>query len=162
GHVSEYFVKDDKGWRTNYYGNVLTGSGLRGGESGKPWRGFDPSAKNRHWAIPSALTELIDEDLSGLSQHQKLDRLYELGHIKIVPGEAWPMYERYLRPEDGAPVPDIWAYEPYTQGTVFGTEEGIDEDVRWLAPRDPERLGYETQKPVALLKRIIAASSDPG
>jgi hypothetical protein len=23
GHVNEYFVKDSKGWRTNYYGNVL-------------------------------------------------------------------------------------------------------------------------------------------
>ncbi len=28
--------------RTNYYGNVLTGSGTRNGESGKPWRDFDP------------------------------------------------------------------------------------------------------------------------
>ncbi len=37
GHVDEYFVKDERGYRTNYYGNVLTGSGLRGGEgSGKP------------------------------------------------------------------------------------------------------------------------------
>lgn len=27
GHVKQYFVRDEKGWRTNYYGNVLTGSG---------------------------------------------------------------------------------------------------------------------------------------
>src|ERR1019366_473137 len=40
------------GWHTNYYGNVLTGSGTRNGESGQPWQGFDPTAKNRHWAIP--------------------------------------------------------------------------------------------------------------
>ena len=26
---------------TNYYGNVLTGSGTRNGESGRPWRGFN-------------------------------------------------------------------------------------------------------------------------
>ena len=30
GHVEQYFVQDGQGWRTNYYGNVLTGSGLRG------------------------------------------------------------------------------------------------------------------------------------
>jgi DNA modification methylase len=45
GHVEKYFVKDEKGYRTNYYGNVLTGSGIRGGESGKKWKGFDPTAK---------------------------------------------------------------------------------------------------------------------
>lgn len=162
GHVEEHFVKDAKGWRTDYYGNVLTGSGIRNGESGKPWKGFDPSAKGRHWAVPGALVEDLDEDLSELGQHEKLDRLYELGHITITPGEAWPMYQRYLKPGDGPLAPDIWAFQPYTSGTVFGTDMGIDEDVRWLSPRDQERLGYPTQKPMCLLKRIISASSNPG
>lgn len=31
--------------------------------------------------------------------------------------------------------------------------------MRWLAPRDQERLGYPTQKPEGLLNRIIQASS---
>jgi site-specific DNA-methyltransferase (adenine-specific) len=138
----------------------LTGSGTRNGESGKPWRGFDPTAKGRHWAIPGAVLEEIDEDLSQLSTHQKLDRLYELGYIKIERGQAWPLYERYLKSTDGQPISDLWTYQPYTNGTVFGTDDGIDEDVRWLSTRDSERLGYPTQKPVGLLKRIIAASSD--
>jgi DNA modification methylase len=162
GHVEEYFIKDEHGWRTNYYGNVLTGSGLRKGESGQPWHGFDPSAKGRHWAIPGTILESVEEDLSGMSQHEKLDRLYELGHIKIVKGQAWPIYERYITPTDGQNVPDIWAYQPYTDGTVFGTDKGIDEDVRWLSPRDQERLGYPTQKPEALLERIISSSSRKG
>jgi DNA modification methylase len=163
GHVERYFVQDDKGWRTDYYGNVLTGSGLRGGESGQPWRGFDPSAKGRHWAIPGGLIDDLDEDVSNLSQHEKLDRLYELGQIKIVPGEAWPIYERYLQPEDGQAVGDIWAYQPYTEGTLFGSGEAIDADVRWLSSADrTERTGYETQKPVGLLARIIRASSNEG
>ena len=85
GHVEEYFVQDEQGWKTNYYGNVLTGSGLRNGESGQPWQGIDPSEKGRHWAIPGKLVEDINEDLSDLSQHQKLDRLLELGYIKIIP-----------------------------------------------------------------------------
>jgi DNA modification methylase len=161
GHVEEYLVKNERGWHTNYYGNVLTGSGLRGGESGQPWRGIDPSAKGRHWAIPRALVDEVGEDLSGLGQHEKLDRLFELGYIKIEPGAAWPMYEHYLDPAQGLAVPDIWAFQPYTGGTVFGTEEGIDEDVRWLAPRDQERLGYQTQKPEGLLERIIEASTGP-
>jgi DNA modification methylase len=161
GHVEANFVKDEKGWRTNYYGNVLTGSGLRGGESGKPWRGFDPSAKNRHWAIPGVLAEDAGEDLAGLTQHEKLDRLFELGYITIEPGQAWPLYQHYLRPGDGQAVSDLWAFQPYTQKTVFGTDEGIDEDIRWLSPQDKERLGYPTQKPLRLLERIIEASSNP-
>ena len=161
-HVEQYFIKDDQGWHTNYYGNVLTGSGTRNGESGQPWQGFDPTAKNRHWAIPGQIVEDCGEDLSGLTQHQKLDRLLELGFIKILPGQAWPMYEHYLKPGDGVPVPDLWAYQPYTEGTVFESSQGIDADVRWLSPRDKERLGYPTQKPVGLLERILKASSDPG
>jgi len=162
GHVNQHFVLDTRGYRTNYYGNVLTGSGVRNGESGRAWRGFNPTARGRHWAIPGVLLEDIDEDLSHLGQHAKLDKLFDLGFIKIVPGHTWPIYERYLRATDGQPLTDIWAYQPYTNGTVFGTHEGIDEDVRWLSPQDQERLGYPTQKPEALLERIINASSEPG
>lgn len=163
GHVNEYFVSDGHGgYRTNYYGNVLTGSGLRNGESGLPWRGFDPSAKSRHWAIPGAIWEEVGVDPEGLTQHQKLDLLYDRGFIKIVEGQAWPIYERTIRLTDGPAAPDIWAYQPYTDGTVFGTKEGIDADVAWLRPKDAERLGYPTQKPLGLLERIINASSVKG
>jgi len=165
GHVAEHFVKDEKGYRTNYYGNVLTGSGTRGGESGTPWKGFNPTAKGRHWAIPGALIEDLEEegeDFTGMTQHQKLDRLYDLGHITIVEGEAWPMYQRYIKPTDGQVLSDIWAFQPYTSGTVFNSPLGIDEDVRWLSTKHQERLGYPTQKPESLLQRIIAASSNEG
>lgn len=165
GHIKENFIWDTIGYKTNYYGNVLTGSGVRGGESGKPWKGFNPTAKNRHWAIPGALVDdlaAIGEDLSELTQHQKLDRLFELGCITIKEGEAWPIYERYLKKTDGQALPDIWAFQPYTDSTVFNTKEGIDEDVRWLSPKDKERLGYPTQKPEGLLGRIIEASTNEG
>jgi len=140
----------------------LSGSGTRNGESGQPWEGFDPTAKGRHWAIPGRLLEEIDEDLSELGQHEKLDRLLALGHVTITPGEAWPMYQHYITPADGTPVSDLWTFQPYTGGTVFGTDEGVDEDVRWLSTKDQERLGYPTQKPESLLERIISASSLPG
>lgn len=163
GHVKEYFVSDGKGgYRTNYYGNVLTGSGTRTGESGRPWHGIDPTSKGRHWAIPGEIWEQAGVDPSGLTQHQKLDLLLELGFIKFEEGSAWPIYEMSIRADAGPATSDIWAFQPYTEGTVFGSEAGIDEDVRWLSPRDQERLGYPTQKPVGLLRRIIEASSNPG
>ncbi len=163
GHIKENFILDSVGYKTNYYGNVLTGSGVRGGESGATWMGFNPTAKGRHWAVPGAVIEDLDEDLSSLTQHQKLDRLYELGFITITAGEAWPIYNRYLKDTDGQALPDIWAFQPYTKGTVFKKpDEGIDEDVRWLSTQDKERLGYPTQKPEGLLERIINASTNKG
>ncbi len=162
GHITENFIFDGKNYRTDYYGNVLTGSGTRGGESGKSWRGFDPTAKGRHWAIPGAVLEDIEEDLSELTQHEKLDRLFELGYITIKEGEAWPVYGRFLNEKDGQALSDIWAFQPYTQDTVFQTKKGIDEDVRWLSTKDKERLGYPTQKPEGLLERIINASTNEG
>lgn len=161
-HIEENYVEDGEGLRSNFYGNVLTGSGTRGGESGQAWRGFDPTSKGRHWAIPSALLRDVDLDISEMSTLEKLEWLYQNGFIEITKGEAWPSYSHRLRSGDGQPMPDIWAYQPYTEGTVWGTEDGIDADVRWLNPRDKERLGYPTQKPEGLLERIIQASSKPG
>lgn len=62
---------------------------------------------------------------------------------------------------DGQQLPDIWAAQPYTEGTVFGNDEIIDADVAWLGTTDPERLGFQTQKPLGLLKRIIKSSCPP-
>jgi DNA modification methylase len=168
GHVNENFEKKDKVYKTKYYGNVLTGSGIRGGESGKPWKGIDPTSKGRHWAIPKALREdiieLIDSEINfdSLSQHQKLDLLFEYGFIKFHEGQFWPIYEREINDNDGQPMSDLWTYQPYTEGTVFRTKDGIDKDVKWLSPKDKERLGYPTQKPEGLLERIIKSSSNSG
>ncbi len=51
--------------------------------------------------------------------------------------------KQYLHEAEGPPLQDIW------------TDIG-------LGPTAGERLGYQTQKPQALLERIISASSDPG
>jgi len=165
-HVSDHFVQDSKGWKTAYYGNVLTGSGTRNGESGMTWRGFDPTKKGRHWAIPGKLVqelkETTGEDISGLSTLEKLERLYALGYITITKGAAWPEYSLYIDPAQGQPASDVWAFQPYTQNLVWGSDFGIDEDVRWLSPRDAERLGYPTQKPLGLMARIIECCTEPG
>ena len=55
---SYYRQRDDEGRR--YRGSDLHGSGTRGGMSGKPWQGYDPTAYGRHWAVPG---KLISEPL---------------------------------------------------------------------------------------------------
>lgn len=165
GHVDEHLIKGlDGKYRTGYYGNVLTGSGTRKGSSGAIWRGFDPTAKGRHWAIPGKIWDEfeVQPDLKGLSTPEKLELLYNKGLIKITEGDAWPLPNMEVDPARGVAASDIWAFQPYTRGTVFGTKDGVDEDVRWLSTKAAERLGYPTQKPLSLLTRIIEASSNKG
>lgn len=160
GHVETYFKKEDA--RGRYWSNALTGAGTRNGESGKPWRGFNPTAKGRHWAIPGIIAEELGiEDLELL---EKLDAMHEAGFINIPENpDSMPEYRQYLHTSKGVSLQDVWAYQPHTAGCVFGSEECIDQDVRWIGKRgDSERLGYETQKPVGLLARIIDASSKEG
>jgi len=54
-----------------------------------------------------------------------------------------PAYKRYLDEMPGVPLQDLW------------------EDIRPIGASAAERLGYPTQKPLALLERIIKTSSNP-
>jgi DNA modification methylase len=73
---------------------------------------------------------------------ENLDRMYAEGRIEFR-ATGMPVYKRYLDEQPGVSLQDIWT------------------DIR-LTSADKERLGYPTQKPLALLHRIIAASSNPG
>jgi DNA modification methylase len=55
-----------------------------------------------------------------------------------------PRLKRYTDDGVGVPVQDLWT------------------DINRLDSHSEERVGFETQKPIELLERIIAASSDPG
>ncbi len=161
GHVKGRYAKDEEGrYKFTSGGNILTGPGSTGGESGAVWRGFDPTAKKRHWAIPGFLAEQMPPEFRDLGVQAKLEALYQANLIDIKEGNAWPTPVRFLGKEDGAAMQDIWAAQPYTEGTVHGSSEIIDADVAWLGTTSPERLGYPTQKPVGLLKRIILTSSN--
>lgn len=164
GHVESRYTRTPDGrMKFTSGGNVLTGAGVRTGASGDPWRGFEPTPKARHWAVPSFYEELMPKEYQGLSATEKLEALYQAGLVEIQDGSTWPIMVRYLDERDGTPLTDLWAYQPYTQGTVWGNpNDGIDEDVAWLGPTAPERLGYPTQKPVALLERILLSSSNEG
>jgi DNA modification methylase len=63
--------------------------------------------------------------------------------IQNKPG-AVPRLKRYLDEQEGNPIDDLWL------------------DIRPVQAQAKERLGYPTQKPIALLLRIIAASTNGG
>ena len=73
-----------------------------------------------------------------------MDRLISEGRIIQPRPGAVPRYKRYLDEMPGVPLGDDW------------------DDIRPLNSQAQERLGYPTQKPLALLERIIAASSNEG
>ncbi|WP_127595706.1 site-specific DNA-methyltransferase [Nitratireductor alexandrii] len=162
GHVESYFKQSDE--RGRYWTNSIHGAGTRNGESGQKWRGYDPTARGRHWAVPGELVEAFGID-SSLPQHEKLDTLADLGLVDFPDPStgSLPTYRQYLDSSPGLLLQDIWAYQPYTKGLLHESAEAIDEDVRWLpAQGGRERIGYPTQKPLGLLDRVIRAASDEG
>ncbi|MCY3991384.1 MAG: DNA methyltransferase [Caldilineaceae bacterium] len=157
-YIDKYFNHSDQ--IGPFQKNVLTGSGTRQGDSGLPWRGYDPTIKNRHWAIPKALREWLPENGAGMTVQEQLDFLYSKNQIVFPEVEGGqPRYKQRIG--EGVPYQDIWAYQPGTDGTLYGTEGEIDWDVKWLDSSE-EVLGYPTQKPLGLLRRIIESSSQKG
>ena len=134
--------------RGKYQVGDLTGPGPRDGDTGQPWRSIDPSAKGRHWELPPdrALPPWFHfpSGYSAMLARQRLDVLDKQGLIYWPARGKMPRFKRYLTPASGAPVTDIVL------------------DIPPLGAASKERLGYPTQKPVALLTRIIEASSNPG
>jgi DNA modification methylase len=157
-YIEDRFKSHDTHGR--YQLNYLTGPGTRKGASGVAWRGFDPTKAGRHWAIPASLRPFLPDRGAGMTTKAQLEALLAKDLI-VFPKKAGgqPMYKQYVG--SGVPYQDVWAYQANTRGVLFESDENIDEDVKWLEAED-EKLGFETQKPVGLLKRIIETSSDEG
>ncbi len=166
GYVRDYFKSKDA--RGQYRPVLLTGPGTRTGDSGKPWRHYDPTSSGRHWQpatyIYAKYTEITGDDLAQYPLIERLEKLDEAGLIHWdKDGVGVPNYKAYIADLPGVALQDIWAYQPGTEGTLYGhPDEGIDEDVKWLGSKDAERLGYPTQKPEGLLERIIMSSTKQG
>ncbi len=152
---SEFRFTDERG---RYRLNEIMGPGARSGESGQAWRGYDPSVRGRHWAIPASLKDHLPKSSDAMSLQQQLDELYRMGLI-VLSRTGRPKYKQY--PGSGITLQDIWAFQPGTRGVLYGSNDAIDEDVKWLS-NEEERLGYPTQKPLGLLRRIIQSSSKEG
>ena len=131
--------KDERGQR--WMRMDLTGDGIRNGDSGEPWRGIDVTAKGRHWAVP--LEEMIQYRLPPWATSQeKLDALDAAGAIHWPKKQGGvPRLKRYASKSPGVPLQSVWS------------------DIRPIHNMSAERLGYPTQKPLALLERIVRSSS---
>ena len=140
-----YRHQDERGL---YRVDNLNASGVRHGESGKPWWGVDPNTVGNHWraprreAWPKGVKPPVDYET--LSVHQKLDALDANGLIYWPPRGNVPGFKRYLSTSHGRRVQDIIT------------------DINALISKSKERLGYPTQKPLALYERLINASSNEG
>ena len=75
---------------------------------------------------------------------ERMQQLIAEGRVvQTAPGRV-PAYKRYLDEMPGRPLQDLWT------------------DIPPVGSGAKERIGYPTQKPLALLDRIIKASTDPG
>jgi site-specific DNA-methyltransferase (adenine-specific) len=89
----------------------------------------------------------IDPTAKGMHWKFTVERLEELdaeGRIYWPKGGTMPQYKRYREELKGKAVADLW------------------DDIDRINPVGSERLGFPTQKPEALLERIIKASSNEG
>jgi len=140
----EYRFRDNRG---RYAPADLTGAGSREGDSGRPWRNIFPP-KGRHWALPrrEKLPPWVNppENWEAMTTQEKLDFLDAMGLIHWPQKGKMPYFKRYLETRKGISVQDVIL------------------DVPPLGPTSKERVGYPTQKPVALLERIVRVSSNPG
>ncbi|MDM8569530.1 DNA methyltransferase [Thiotrichales bacterium HSG1] len=110
----------------------LMGSGTRNGETGKLWRGFDPNVRGK-------------AGMHWLTVHDNLEKYVEQNLVEFPKKSTGvPQLKYYLDENKGVPFPDIW------------------DDINLINSMGKEALGYPTQKPKALLERIIKASSNEG
>ena len=143
-YLASNFKEDETG--RLYRETPITAPGLRSGESGATWKKLNPSAigKGRHWAIPSFLVDYLSSEAKK-STLKALDELEAIGRIRWAKdGEGRPNAIQYSDDLQGVEIQSIW--------TEFGALSGASD----------ESEDYPTQKPEALLSRIILSSSNPG
>lgn len=74
---------------------------------------------------------------------ERMQAAYEKGLVVQTKPGSVPQFKRYLDEQEGRPIDTVWT------------------DIPPINSQAAERLGYPTQKPLALLDRIIKASSNP-
>lgn len=165
--------------RTSAHGNVLSNYAWVSDQllfytKGQTWiwhqqyQPYSPGYVGSHYGQEDADgRRFTTRDLTASMQRASSGQLYDWKGIRPVSSRCWsftrdkmeefeakgllvygrtgvPRLKLYLDDQAGTPLPDIW------------------DDVPPINSQAAERLGYPTQKPVALLERIIQASSNPG
>ncbi|MCX5644550.1 MAG: DNA methyltransferase [Phycisphaerae bacterium] len=142
-YIANHFTHLDAGSQRLFQPISLTGAGVRHGDSGKPWRGIDPTRVGRHWALPGPL--LVKLGITSGTVQEKLDALDNAGMISWPQKSGGtPRLKQFADALEGAALPDLWT------------------DLPLVSAQAMERLGYPTQKPETVLDRVIRASSNEG
>ena len=131
------------------WGTVDLSGGKAGGEKAyMPLKGVLPP-DGRAWApprrdrFPASAQALLPDAYESLDQLAKCEALDDAGLLYWPRGGAGrPRWKKYLSMMPGVVAGDLVLDTPPVKGK--------------------ERVGYPTQKPLALLERIIRASSNPG
>ena len=149
----DYGLVDEETGRRFRRGDLTAAKG--GGDTSYEWRVKKPIDQKVRWSA-----DLDDEHLEprdgweykGVTPYtgrywayskENLRKFAKEGRIRHT-FAGRPEYKRFLDEMQGVPLQDIWAdIQPLTAGTA-------------------ERLNYPTQKPFALLDRILKTSSNPG
>ncbi len=146
-----YPAKDERG---QYNASDLTGAGVSRGKSGDVWRKYNVTVRGRHWSPPltGEYAEYIEQNfIPGYRQikgvHERLDALDAAGLIHHPKQGKWPGLKRYAIADAGKPYQNL-----FTEPMGFTN----------YSTKSKEYTGWRTQKPLALLERIIKASSNPG
>ncbi len=131
-YLTKFYRHDDEDGRGKYRLGDMASPNPRPNMT-YVWRGYDPPTKGWRYELPT------------------MQRLHDEGRI-WYPRDSHgteatskrPALNRYIAESKGSIVPNVW------------------NDINSLHSSHQERLGYPTQKPVALLERILSASSSPG
>ena len=141
-----YSVSDDFIWHRSYrpYDQDYVQKFYRYVEpdTGRRYRLSDLTNPNRN--RPNLTYEFLGVTRVWRWTQERMQRAYEQGRVVQSRPGAVPSQKRYLDEMPGNPVDSIW------------------DDIRPVQAQAKERTGYPTQKPLALLERIIAASSNDG
>jgi DNA modification methylase len=134
-YIAKYFIFEDEFVATRglHWRDNITGSGLRRGDTGVSWRGIDPAR--------------IGKGRHWAKRPSDLEKMAEEGRVYFPPDGSVPKIKRYEKELRGIPIDSIWDDIPSLGG---------------LSKSSKESIGYPTQKPLALLERVIKASSNEG
>jgi hypothetical protein len=111
-------------------------------DTGRRYRLSDLTNPNRN--RPNLTYEFMGVKRVWRWTKDRMEKALKDGHIVQAKPGAVPRFKRYLDESKGAPVDSIWT------------------DIKPIASQSRERLGFPTQKPMALLERIIKLSSNKG
>jgi DNA modification methylase len=142
-YVKAFFRGTDADGK-RFQGVSLMAPGTRKGSSGRPWRGVDPTTRGRHWAVPKYIRTILSEPGTE-DVIAALEELDTKGRILWPDKEGGvPRFKQYISDMEGVELQSVWT------------------DIAPIGAQALEDTRYATQKPEALLERIIKSSSNDG